>query len=425
MTSNPHRQALFVKADGGPMYFYMVPCSERREIGQLIENGGGVLLRQDKNPDVVRLVPSSITTTEGPDDAFAAHYIRDCVHSNKLLPLKNFILPRVPAAETDGDRKVRKLHSVRSRREYTLEEEVAMAKYIGNKPNVRVRGNAIYKEMAAACAVPGDHPWQSLRQHYLKKILPMKHLYESLDGSEFLRRYAHESLDARELVKRYAHKAQEAHDAPPSATSDRGKVLVEDNSSDDELFPKPRGATDGGVEKKPVRLRREYTLREQIAMARYIANKPNVRVRGNAIYKEMAAACAVPGDHPWQSLKQHYLKKILPLKHLYKSLDGSEFSKRYAHESLDAGELVKRLDDYDAYEAQEARDGSPSAASERGIVLVEDSNIYDELFPKPRKAADVEVGYQNLDTKIEVIEETVDVSNERLFTYTWLIWSQL
>nr|XP_054921696.1 uncharacterized protein LOC126521193 [Dermacentor andersoni] len=372
MTSNPHSRALFVKADGGPMYFSMVPCSERKEIRQLIENGGGVLLRLDKNPDVVRLVPTSITTTEGPDDAFSTIYIRACVYSNKLFPLKEFILPRVSAAETDGDCKVRKLCSVRSRREYTLEEEIAMAKYIANKPSVRVRGNAVYKEMAAACAVPGGHPWQSLKQHYLKKILPFKHQYESPVASK--------------LVKRHAREAQEARDAAPSATSERKIVNVEDGSSDDEQLPKPRGATDGGVEKKSVRLRGQYTLGEQIAMAKYIANKPNVRVRGNAIYKEMAAACAVPGNHPWQSLRQHYLKKILPWKRLYESLGACELVKRYAHE------------------AQEARDASPCATSERGIVLVEDSSSDYEQFPKPRRAADGEV--ENWDTKTEVVEET-------------------
>ncbi|XP_075542606.1 uncharacterized protein LOC142576382 [Dermacentor variabilis] len=237
MTSNPHSRALFVKADGGPMYFSMVPCSERKEIRELIENGGGVLLQPDKNPDAVRLVPTCITTTEGPDDAFSATYIRACISSNKLFPLKEFKIPRASAAETDndGDCKERKLRSVRSRREYTLGEEIAMAKYIAKKPRVCVRGNEVYKEMAAAGAVPGAHSWQSLKQHYLKKILPWKHLYESPDASKV-------------LVKRHAHEAQEARDASPSATSECGSVIVQDSSSDDEQLPKPRGATDGRVE---------------------------------------------------------------------------------------------------------------------------------------------------------------------------------
>ncbi|XP_050029100.3 uncharacterized protein [Dermacentor andersoni] len=237
MTSNPHSRALFVKADGGPMYFSMAPCSERKEIRELIENGGGVLLQPHKNPDAVRLVPTCITTTEGPDDAFSATYIRACISSNKLFPLKEFKIPRASAAETDddGDCKEHKLRSVRSRREYTLGEEIAMAKYIAKKPRVCVRGNEVYKEMAAACAVPGAHPWQSLKQHYLKRILPWKHLYESPDASKI-------------LGKRHAHEAQEARDTSPSATSECGSVIVEDSSSDDEQLPKPRGATDGRVE---------------------------------------------------------------------------------------------------------------------------------------------------------------------------------
>ncbi|KAL1447135.1 hypothetical protein MTO96_028657 [Rhipicephalus appendiculatus] len=56
MASKPYRQALFVRADGGPMYFAMVPCPERKEIRELILNGGGVLLQPGKNPDAAHLV---------------------------------------------------------------------------------------------------------------------------------------------------------------------------------------------------------------------------------------------------------------------------------------------------------------------------------------------------------------------------------
>lgn len=219
------------------MYFSMVPCSERKEIRELIESGGGVLLQPDKNPDAVRLVPTCISTTEGPDDAFSATYIRACCSSNKLFPLKEFKIPRAPAAETvdDGDVKERKLRSVRSRREYTLGEQIAIAKFIANKRSVCVRGNEVYKEMAAACVVPGAHSWQSLKQHYLKKILPWKHLYESPDASKL-------------FTKRHAREAQESRDASPSDTSEAESVIVEDSSSDDEQLPKPRSTTAGGVE---------------------------------------------------------------------------------------------------------------------------------------------------------------------------------
>lgn len=221
------------------MYFSMVPCSERKEIRELIENGGGILLQPDKNPDAVRLVPTCISTTEGPDEAFSATYIRACCSSNKLFPLKEFKIPRAPAVETvdDGDIKERKLRSVRSRREYTLGEQIAIAKFIANKRSVCVRGNEVYKEMATACVLPGAHSWQSLKQHYLKKILPWKHLYESPDASKL-------------FTKRRTGEAQESRDASPSGTSEAESVIVEDSSSDDEQLPKPRSTTAGGVEDK-------------------------------------------------------------------------------------------------------------------------------------------------------------------------------
>uniref|UniRef100_A0A224Z7M5 Telomeric repeat-binding factor 2-interacting protein 1 n=1 Tax=Rhipicephalus zambeziensis TaxID=60191 RepID=A0A224Z7M5_9ACAR len=223
MASKPYRQALFVKADGGPMYFAMVPCPERKEIRELIHNGGGVLLQPGKNPDAVHLVPSSIATAQGPEDVFSANYIRACCGSNKLYPLKDFKIPRAPEVwriDDADDFKERKLRSVRSRREYTLGEQIAMAKYLAKTPNVRVRGNQVYKEMATAGVVPGAHSWQSLKEHYLKKILPWKHLYESPDASKLLARITHAPHEMQ---------VRPRHDSPSAAS-----VIVEDSSSDDE-----------------------------------------------------------------------------------------------------------------------------------------------------------------------------------------------
>lgn len=213
------------------MYFAMVPCPERKEIRELIQNGGGVLLQPGKNPDAVHLVPASIATTQGPEDMFSANYIRACSSSNKLFPLKEFKIPRAPEVVTvdDGDDcKERKLRSVRSRREYTLGEQIAIAKYVAKTPSVRVRGNQVYKEMATAGVVPGAHSWQSLKEHYLKKILPWKHLYESPDASKVFAK----SKDA-------PHETQDGPRHPsPSPTSGYGPVIVEDSSSDDEQLSK-------------------------------------------------------------------------------------------------------------------------------------------------------------------------------------------
>ncbi|KAL3223633.1 hypothetical protein MRX96_027302 [Rhipicephalus microplus] len=222
MACKPHRQALFVKADGGPMYFEMVPCPERKEIRQLILDGGGVLLQPGKNPNAVHLVPSSIATIQGPEDVFSANYIRACCGSDKLFPLKEFKIPRAPefvAIDNADDTKERKLRSVRSRSEYTLGDQIAMAKYVAKAPNVRVRGNQVYKEMATAGVVPGAHSWQSLKEHYLKKILPWKHLYESPDASKLLARNKHAPHDKQDWPRR---------DSPSDAS-----VIVEDSSDDE------------------------------------------------------------------------------------------------------------------------------------------------------------------------------------------------
>lgn len=204
------------------MYFEMVPCPERKEIRQLILDGGGVLLQPGKNPNAVHLVPSSIATIQGPEDVFSANYIRACCGSDKLFPLKEFKIPRAPefvAIDNADDTKERKLRSVRSRSEYTLGDQIAMAKYVAKAPNVRVRGNQVYKEMATAGVVPGAHSWQSLKEHYLKKILPWKHLYESPDASKLLARNKHAPHDKQDWPRR---------DSPSDAS-----VIVEDSSDDE------------------------------------------------------------------------------------------------------------------------------------------------------------------------------------------------
>ncbi|KAK8783406.1 hypothetical protein V5799_010229 [Amblyomma americanum] len=179
MPKRRRSRALFVKADGSPMLFSLVPCSERKEIRELIEYGGGVLVQPEKVPDAIRLVPSSVTVTDSSDVVFSANYIRACAKSDKLLRLIEFKIPMAPAVVDASDSKTRRLRSTRSRREYTLGEEIAIAEFVAKKPGVRVHGNAVYKEMASAGVVPGKHSWQSLKEHYLKNIFPVKHLYES------------------------------------------------------------------------------------------------------------------------------------------------------------------------------------------------------------------------------------------------------
>lgn len=224
------------------MCFAMVPCPERKEIRELIQSGGGVLLQPGKDPDAVHLAPACITTTQGPEDLFSANYVRACCSNNKLFPLKDFKIPIAPAVVTlddECDAKKRQLRSVRSRREYTLGEQIAIAKYVAKAPKVHVRGNQLYKEMAAASVVPGAHSWQSLKEHYLKKILPWKHLYESPDASTALSK------------KRQTHAAQDEPRVSPGTASGYGSVIVEDSSSDDDeqLQERRRDVTEvGGVE---------------------------------------------------------------------------------------------------------------------------------------------------------------------------------
>lgn len=207
------------------MCFSLMPCPERKEIRELVEYGGGLLLQPDRSADAICLVPSFVTTTaDSSEDVFSTNYIRACSQNNKLYPLKDF---KVPTSQiVPDDSKERTLRSVRSRREYTLGEDMAIAKFIAERPGVHVRGNAVYLEMAAAGIVSGQHSWQSLKQRYLKTIQPMKHLYESPDA-------------ASRLAERFAEESGGARGSSPRDSAQQ-HILVEDSDSDDSVSPKRR-----------------------------------------------------------------------------------------------------------------------------------------------------------------------------------------
>ncbi|XP_077503900.1 uncharacterized protein LOC144114193 isoform X2 [Amblyomma americanum] len=223
MPKKQRSRALFAKADGSPMLFSLVPCSERKEIRELIEYGGGVLVPPEKVPDAIRLVPSSVTVTDSSDDVFSANYIRACAKRGKLLRLIEFKIPMAPAVVDASDSKTRRLHSTRSRREYTPGEEIAIAEFVAKNPGVHVHGNAVYKEMASAGVLPGKHSWQSLKEHYLKNIFPVKHLYESPHEVNVL------------SGKQSSESAGDRGSSPLLAAA--SSVIVEDSDSEQEGAP--------------------------------------------------------------------------------------------------------------------------------------------------------------------------------------------
>lgn len=172
MAYHKHSKTLFME-NGEPLCFSMVPCLERAEIRCIIEHGGGKLVRPSTSEDAIKLVPSSATYTEYPASTLYSKYVRDCASRNELLPRDEYYIKpdKGPTLQSEGG-KCGSLRVVRQRLEYTIDEERAIAKYVEeNKEAMSIRGNKLYKTMEKENIVP-RHTWQSLKEHYIKKILP-------------------------------------------------------------------------------------------------------------------------------------------------------------------------------------------------------------------------------------------------------------
>lgn len=182
MSAFTHRKDLFTE-DGVPLVFSMVPCLERNRIGRIIEHGGGRFVHPNSVEGAIKLVPSYTDYVADPESTLYADYISQCASENKLLPQEDFrFKPRAitvdseyqPSAPQKGS-----LRSVRERACFSLGEEISMAKYVENNcAGGRIKGNRVYQEMARDGIVP-RHTWQSLREHYIKKIFPHKQQYLS------------------------------------------------------------------------------------------------------------------------------------------------------------------------------------------------------------------------------------------------------
>lgn len=77
------------------------------------------------------------------------------------------------------------------------------------------------------------------------------------------------------------------------------------------------GKSPGKTTKKPANTRLAYSLDEDENILRYILiNDRRSQIKGNAIWQTMARK-KVAGNRTWQSLKNRFLKSILPNLHKY------------------------------------------------------------------------------------------------------------
>lgn len=180
-----HSSTLFVREDGGSMSFYVRPSPVKRRLSTLILHGGGTLCRVQE-PGAVLLAQPGEALAEAAGDFISTQYILDCVERNEKLELEAYRLRPGPAAEPASEAKPEgaaaaaaepEPQPLTGRLSFTDADDVAILTYV--KENARsassVTGNALWKAMEKSALT--QHPWQALKDRYLKHLRGQEHKY--------------------------------------------------------------------------------------------------------------------------------------------------------------------------------------------------------------------------------------------------------
>ncbi|XP_040066182.1 uncharacterized protein LOC120839869 [Ixodes scapularis] len=221
---------LFTRYEGGPMCFSLIPCAERKEIREMIEYGGGMLVQPGVNPRAISLVPAGATVSVGgPDLLFSTEFVRECSKRGQLVPLKNFVVEARSSSPEDGvediddegetAHRIRGLRSIRVRENFSFGEDISIAKFMAAEPGP-IRGNEVYKRLERS-GLAGKHTWQALKERYQKKIYSVMHLFECpvITGPQRLRAKAAGGTVARPHDENRACPPPEPWDVPGTSGS--------------------------------------------------------------------------------------------------------------------------------------------------------------------------------------------------------------
>ncbi|CAH1791457.1 unnamed protein product [Owenia fusiformis] len=176
MAEMSHSDYLFTREDGGSLCFHLGPSEERKRLAPLIRHGGGEISGKLRADSIKLILPGSTAS----DDGFVlSTYIDDCVEKNHLLPMEKYSVDKNEVARDNDDDlepanyivQAPSSKSKTGRRAYLLSEDINIIKFICEEhSHNEVRGNAIWKKMQKLEIT--KHPWQSMRDRYMKKILP-------------------------------------------------------------------------------------------------------------------------------------------------------------------------------------------------------------------------------------------------------------
>lgn len=166
---------LFQTEDGAALRFYIRPGPAKVEVAPLILRQGGRLCAVQEPGSILLASPGEIPAG-APGVYISTAYITDCLMCNRLLPLEDYCLnpPQSPQAagpsgSTSGGRMA-----------FTVADDQAIVLHVQSRRQAgqadHLAGTAFWKEMAQAQVTA--HPWQAMRDRYLKHLRGKEELYQ-------------------------------------------------------------------------------------------------------------------------------------------------------------------------------------------------------------------------------------------------------
>ncbi|KAK6173196.1 hypothetical protein SNE40_016694 [Patella caerulea] len=171
-SNHKYSKKLFKDENGKPLLFVMRPCKERQRIAAMIENGGGEIKSKEvEGCTCIRLAEKDSCTSGG--DYISTKYISDCCEADTLLDQKKYRLNSFFDADLEHAPVIMSVPSskLKGRKKYTEDEDLSIITYIIKKRQYNnVSGTILWKDMVMLKVT--DHTYQSMRDRYLKYILP-------------------------------------------------------------------------------------------------------------------------------------------------------------------------------------------------------------------------------------------------------------
>lgn len=175
-----HSSTLFVKDDGSPMSFYVRPSAAKRRLSTLILHGGGSVCRVQE-PGAVLLAQPGEAAAEAAGDFISTQFVLDCVERNERLDLEAYRLKekdkeKEAESEAEPEPQPQALPSA-GRLAFSDADDVAILTFVKEhaRTAASASGTALWKALERSARTP--HPWQALRDRYLKRLRGHEHKY--------------------------------------------------------------------------------------------------------------------------------------------------------------------------------------------------------------------------------------------------------